>query len=146
MRFPASAPPVSLQRPGGHRHFWERAVSRRTFVRGTLGVAGAVAASDLLTTLTFATPGTAAPKPIPGGFTLGGVQFHVNLPGFGVENSTITDFVGHLGFADVQGTGTGTDLVTHTSEPLLFDADMRFMKGEYVGEDGGVRRGTFAFV
>lgn len=146
MRFPTSPSPDSLQRPGGHQHFWKRVVSRRTFVRGTLGAAGAVAASDLLTTLAFATPGTAAPKPIPGGFTLEGVQFHAFFPGLGAENSTITDFVGHIGFADVQGTGTGTDLVTGMSEPLLFDTDMRFMKGAYVGQDGGVHKGTFAFV
>ena len=29
---------------------------------------------------------------------------------------------------------------------LLFDTDMRFMQGIYVGQDGAVHRGTFGFV
>jgi hypothetical protein len=106
-----------------------------------------VAAAQVLgPTLAWAAPGSSAPKPIPGGFTLGGITFHTFFPGMGSENSTITDFNGIVGFADVQGTGTGTDLLTGVREPLLFDSDMRFMKGVYVGQDGGVRRGTFAFV
>src|SRR5205823_5318043 len=79
------------------------------------------------------------------GALLGGEVRHED-PGFGVENSSITDFDGAIGFADVQGTGTGTDRLTGQSETLLFDSDMRFMRGVYVGQDGGVRRGTFAFV
>jgi len=146
MRIPGSSA-VSAAMGGRHRHFWERALTRRTFVKGAAGLAGAVAASDLLgTTAALASAGSSAPKPIPGGFTVGGIQFHTFFPGFGVENSSITDFDGAIGFADVQGTGTGTDRLTGQSETLLFDSDMRFMRGVYVGQDGGVRRGTFAFV
>ena len=146
MKIPSPAV-VSGVVSGRHRHFWERALTRRTFVKGAAGLATAVAASDLIgTTAALAASGSAAPKPIPGGFTIGGVQFHVFFPGFGVENSSITDFNGAIGFADVQGTGTGTDRASGQSETLLFDSDMRFMRGVYVGQDGGVRRGTFAFV
>ena len=29
---------------------------------------------------------------------------------------------------------------------MTWNADMRFMKGEYVGKDGEEHRGTFAFI
>lgn len=64
----------------------------------------------------------------------------------GAENSTITDFNGQVGACDVQGTGTGTDLHTGKKSPFLFDTDMRFMKGTFVGTDGHVHHATFGFV
>jgi hypothetical protein len=60
---------------------------------------------------------------------------------FGGEPSTITDFNGLVGVAHVQG--TGTDGHGHT---LLWDADLRFMQGDYRGVDGRLHRGTFAFL
>ena len=42
--------------------------------------------------------------------------------------------------AQVQGTGTGTN-ADGSTETLLYDTDMRFMKGVYVGKDGAVHKG-----
>lgn len=127
----------------GHAHFWQRALSRRQVI--VAGAGGAAAATLLSSGLwvprlahAFA-PVPAAPKPIP--LTLG--PFHVQLIGPGHEPSTITDFNGFVGVADVQGTGTGTGPGAGT---LLFDTDMRFMSGEYVGVDGKHYHGTFGFV
>jgi hypothetical protein len=55
--------------------------------------------------------------------------------------STIGDFNGTLGAADIQGTAHGSDGTTYT-----FDADMRFMQGTYIDTAGNVQRGSFAFI
>jgi len=98
--------------------------------------------------------GDAAPLPIPGGSgPFGGPFIHLNLPGpadapppFGNEASSITDFIGFVGAAQVQGTGTGTDTTTGARTTLLYDLDLRFMQGVYRGVDGNLRFGTFAVV
>jgi hypothetical protein len=54
--------------------------------------------------------------------------------------STITDFKGVVGAAEIRGTATGGD-VTYD-----FDADMRFMKGNYITVDGQLRSAAFVFV
>jgi hypothetical protein len=74
-----------------------------------------------------------------------GLDFHVTSFGPGVDPATITDFNGSVGVADVQGTGTATN-PDGSTETLLFDTDMRFMRGAYVGQDGRVHKGTFGFV
>jgi len=115
---------------------------------GTLAVTGAVAGSGLLwPTIASADRGTVAPKPLTYGF-----QPAPGLPTFRFSNiaadselSTITDFKGKVGCARVQGVGTATGPDRKT-ETLLYDTDMRFMKGTYVGVDGDVHRGTFALV
>jgi hypothetical protein len=90
--------------------------------------------------------GAATPRPIPGGIDVGGKTFHVFTPASGVEPSTITDFDGVVGIANIGGTGTGTDTATGKTTSLVFDADMRFMKGTFVALDGDEHRGTFGFV
>ena len=55
--------------------------------------------------------------------------------------ATITDFTGVVATTEVQGTARGSDGSTYT-----FDADMRFMEGLYVGNDGRLRQGSFGFV
>jgi hypothetical protein len=130
--------PASFAGYPGHAHFWERAVSRRNFVSasglaGLLTVAGAVDAS----------PGS-EPRPIPGGFQgPGGELFHVFFFGPGAEPSTITDFNGSVGVAAVQGPWSGGPPAT---PPRVFDTDMRFMDGEYVGKDGKQHHGAFVFI
>lgn len=88
-----------------------------------------------------------APRPIPGGF---GTDFsllpsdpfiHVLPPAVGAEMSTITDFNGVVAAAEVQGTAHGSDGST-----LWFDADMRFMRGVYVDDQGRYRDHAFGFV
>ena len=61
------------------------------------------------------------------------------------SGTSITDFNGFVGVADVQGTGTAT-YPDGSTETLLYDTDMRFMTGTYVGKDGKVYKGTFGFV
>ena len=149
--------PVSTLRPPGyvgHAHFWERALSRRDFVRTAAGASAlAVAAGMAWPAAAFAESESesghnATPRPIPGGtdlqFLLGlghGPLFHFFFPAFGQEVSTITDFSGSLAAAEIQGSG-----LDNKGKTLTYDADMRFMSGEYVALDGRRREGTFAFV
>jgi len=133
----------------GHAHFWERAsLSRRNFMKaaGATMAAGLVLPSVARASSRALSPDT-LPNAIPGGLDLlgNGHIFHVYLPGTAPELSTITDFNGILGAADVIGTWNGP-VANPESLPLLFDADMRFMSGEYIGRDGRHHKGTFAFV
>jgi hypothetical protein len=115
---------------------------------GTLAVTGAVAGSGLLwPTVASADRGTVAPKPLTYGFQPfpGGPTFRFSNIAADSELSTITDFKGKVGCAQVQGAGTATGPDGKT-EVLLYDTDMRFMKGTYVGVDGDLHRGTFALV
>ena len=62
-------------------------------------------------------------------------------PVLGFEMSTITDFDGVVGAAEIQGTARDSAGGTY-----WFDADMRFMKGRYVDLEGRRRHGSFGFV
>jgi hypothetical protein len=64
----------------------------------------------------------------------------------GRDPSTIFDFDGVIGQADLDLEGTGTDLTTGRSAPYGFHTDMRFMKGRFLGTDGRVHHGAFAFI
>lgn len=145
---------LDLTTPGayGHRHFWERAMSRRQFM-GTAAVAsGAALTSSLwMPALVEAAGSDARPRPIPEFLTLpdGTVlkPFHVQLAGFpGMEPSTITDFKGVVGAALINGTGKRTDDEDGQQSPLFFDTDMRFMQGEYISLSGQRHEGTFGLV
>jgi hypothetical protein len=87
------------------------------------------------------------PKPIPGGLTAEFMPVPSNpfahvLPPFPpFEMSTIGDFNGTLGAADIQGTAHGSDGTIYA-----FDADMRFMEGVYVDTAGRLQHGSFAFI
>jgi hypothetical protein len=150
-------PPFELDRPeytppGGHAHFWERAMSRRALF-GTIGGAAAAAAvgGALKPRRAFGAP-PSDPKPIPGGIVAAGQGWHVNGPGYTIpgdasslpDQSTITDFNGAVGCTIVRGTGVGRQ--GGAVVPLAFDSDMRFMKGRYIGVDGIVHSGTFGFI
>jgi hypothetical protein len=130
------------RRHAGHAHFWDHTMTRGTFIRSTAGATGVALSSGLwMPALAHADNfGGVLPKPIPQ--TLDGSPFHVQLIAPGVEPSTITDFNGFIGGAEIQG--NATDMLTR--EPLLFDADMRFMDGVYIGVDGRTHQGTFGFV
>jgi hypothetical protein len=135
------------QRPRalGHAHFWERAMSRGAFIKGVAGAGGAAVTSGLwMPALARAGGGatTAAPKPVPPNPALGGL--HVHLPGENSEPSAITDLNGFVGIGHVNGAGTAT-LADGSTQRLFFDVDNRFMRGEFVGEDGRLHHGTFAF-
>jgi hypothetical protein len=64
----------------------------------------------------------------------------------GRDPSTIFNFDGIIGVADLTLTGTGTDTTTGQSAPYDFNTDMRFMAGKFVGTDGRVHKGAFAFI
>ncbi len=146
----------------GHRHFTHRLLSRRGFLERTGLTAGALAAAGLLpevarsaavrsaalTTHGRKSTTTATPLPIPGGVQLlgpSGPLFHLFLPATGAEPSTITNFNGFIGWAAVGGMGTHT-VSGKAPEHLPFEADVRFMRGEFVGADGRNHHGAFAFI
>jgi hypothetical protein len=110
------------------------------------GAAGAALGAGLFPVTALArTKGSAAPRPTATITNVGGIDFHVTFFGPGIDPSSIGDFNGAVGVADVQGTGTATN-PDGSTETLLFDTDMRFMSGVYVGQDGAVHKGTFGFV
>ena len=129
----------------GHGQRWiEGRLSRRQLMKSATGLTGVGLGVPFLS-------GAAEtdPKPIPGGiqpFGPGTEIFHVILPGPGNEPSTITDFNGFIGITHVAGMGTGKNTSSGAETRLIFDADMRFMHGEYVGMDGLLHKGTLGFV
>jgi hypothetical protein len=139
----ALPPPAQLA--SHHAHHIHHALSRRAFIGSMAGVAGAALGAGLFPATALAKSSNAAPKPTPNTTTVNGVPFHFTFFGPGIDPSSIGDFNGFVGVADVRGTGTGTN-PDGTTETLLFDTDMRFMSGVYVGTDGEVHRGTFGFV
>ena len=157
--FRSNAPPHQRHGHIGHAHFWERAMSRDQFIKTAAVATGAAASAQLwlpslahaaaapnAATTSVAKLGAAAPKPIPGGVNPGvpggPSLIHVFPPGSpNDEPSAITDFGGVVGIAHV--TGTGKD---GTGASLVFDTDMRFMRGVYIGTDGHRHVATFGFV
>jgi hypothetical protein len=127
-------------------HYARHGFSRRAFVGGAVAATGAALGSGLLSpAAALAWSSQPAPKPTTATATINGLVFHFTSFGPGVDPSSITDFKGQVGVAEVQGTGTARNPDGRV-ETLLFDTDMRFMKGTYVGQDGAVHRGTFGFV
>ena len=127
-------------------HAVSHGFTRRAFVGSMAAVAGAAAGVGLIPALARAAkPSNATPVPTPNTVVVGGVTFHFTFFGAGIDPSSINDFNGKVGVADVQGTGTATN-PDGSTETLLFDTDMRFMSGVYVGADGAVHKGTFGFV
>jgi len=145
--FPSDLAKLSIPPPTdvGSHHI-NHLLSRRAFIGSVAGAAGvAVGAGLLPATVLAGKAANAAPKPTTNVVSLGGVDFHFTFFGPGIDPSSITDFNGAVGVADVQGTGTATN-PDGSTETLLFDTDMRFMSGVYVGVDGAVHKGTFGFV
>lgn len=145
---------TALRTPHGHTHFWDRAMSRRQAFGTAAAAAAALAGSTALRPLrAWAGDGGAEPRPIPGGLVAGGQGWHVNAPAYNTaddpgsglpDQSTIFDFQGDIASAIVRGTGVGRQ--GGAVLPLVFDSDMRFMKGRYIGMDGRLRTGTFGFI
>ncbi len=139
--------PVSSSSPSSSHHA-RHALSRRAFIGSTAAATGASMGSGLLWPAAGSAASAsrqAAPKPTSATVTINGTAFHFTFFGPGVDPSSITDFNGFVGVADVRGKGTATN-PDGSVETLLFDTDMRFMKGVYVGVDGAKHKGTFGFV
>jgi hypothetical protein len=133
--------------PGGHPHFWGRALSRRSVLGGSLALGALGAAGGLGQGRAWASaPPPGAPVPIPNGITVNGKLFHLFLPGSSAtaEESSIFNMNAFLGVAAINGQGAGTSAAGPV--PLFFGADMRFMDGEFVDAQGAFRRATFGFV
>ena len=129
-------------------HHERHRLSRRAFMGGAAGITGTALGAGLLgpAVAAAAPPSSSAfPKPTTNVMSLGGVDFHVTFFAPGLDPSSLTDFNGFVGVADVQGTGTATN-PDGSVETLLFDTDMRFMQGTFVGTDGNRHQGTFGFV
>jgi hypothetical protein len=70
----------------------------------------------------------------------------VTSPNTGHDPSTLTDFQGMIGQADLFFTGTGTKLDTGESATYGFHTDWRFMTGIFIGVDGLQHNGTLSFI
>ena len=121
---------------------------RERVARGRFGRRAVIAVG--VVALVFAVMVTAAlargkpgdPKPISGGFSIPpSFFFHVMPPSLPFEMSTIGDFDGTIGAAEIDGTAHGSDGTAYT-----FDVDMRFMQGVYIDTGGHVQHGSFAFI
>lgn len=144
---------TSMTRPMAHMHApgWAHALSRRRFLATASGAASMALGSTMwLPKFGHAAPPEAnpTPNPISGGVMPFGVLIHhFPLPPTGTplsqltEPSEITDFNGFVGDTRIRGFGTGSGFPT-----LSFQADMGFMKGEYVAVDGRHHHGSFVFV
>jgi len=138
----------------------QKSVSRRNLIRGA---AGAALGTSLLRPSSVHAgeedddKGCRGPrlKPIPGGgapFKPYGIIVHHNplSPTTALADisdpSQITDFDGLMGLTHIQGGGTGTDTATSVTTALAFRADMGFGRGKFIGIDGELHKGTFAFV
>ncbi|SRR5712692_1548837 len=135
------APPSAL----GSHHI-HHLLSRRAFIGSMAGAAGAAFGAGLFPATVLARKASnVAPKPTTNIVNLGGIDFSLTFFGPGIDPSSIGDFNGAVGVAEVQGTGTATN-PDGSTKSLFFDTDMRFMSGVYVGVDGAVHKGTFGFV
>ncbi len=127
-------------------------IPRRQFLATAAGAIGAVAVSQLWLPglVRAADTGATLPKPIPGGRTAPPapeVFFHEYPVARGNEPIVITDFRGYFGVGSMGvAPAMRTDKKTGATASLLWRAEMRFMKGIYVGSDGQEHRGTFGFV
>ncbi len=135
MRF-TEKPPAQF----GHRHFWERAVSRRAFIAGaSAGIGGVALAASGLPLIATAGSAPGAPKPVPGTADIFGSHFHFNFFGNG-DASTVFDFNGGIAATDTSGVGKGA------FSDLTFGADMRIMKGEYIDIAGRHQNAAIGFI
>ena len=97
--------------------------------------------------------GVVMPKPIPGGVTVPVLNIPIHhyppKPGGQLEAmdepSQITDFDGIVTDCRIFGEGTGTDKNGPTMRHP-FMADIGFMTGNYIGEDGKQHNGAFGFI
>jgi hypothetical protein len=139
-----AASPIA-DHPHAHSHFWERALSRRNFLAAA-GLAGGAVVTSTAWMPAVAKTGAVAPRPIPYGTMVGGQLFRFQFPSPNTDESSIYDFNGAVGVAEISGPGAGV----HNGQPLAsnaeFGSDNRFMKGVYVGMDGKHHHGTFAFI
>ncbi len=151
----AAASPY-FRRHGNHFHL-ARGLSRRDFLKSAGAATAALMGAAMAPSMTAFAQGVrrGAPKPIPGGFELGGVFWHLEIPDHpffptgGPETedpSTIGDFDGQVALGYTAGMGERLDKVTGVAEQMAYEADLRIMKGAYIDINGTQRSGAFAFI
>jgi hypothetical protein len=136
-----------------------RYLTRRGFIRGATGAgAGLLLGSQVK--VAHAAEAThpdcpPVPRPIPHITAPPGAHFFfpgpvdadpVASPNIGHDPSLITDFDGVIAQADLDFSGTGTNLQTGESAAYDFHCDMRFMNGVFVGLDNQRHHGTLGFI
>jgi hypothetical protein len=144
----------------------QKSLSRRNLIRGAAGTA---VGAGLLLSSELGFPALAQeaaqetcrdlPRPIPHITTPPGGHFFFpgppdgsapstfpHFPNAGFDPSTITDFQGMIGQADLNFGGTGTNLNTGDVTPYTFHTDWRFMTGVFIGVDGLQHNGTLSFI
>jgi hypothetical protein len=138
-------------RHGGHglemRH--SSGVSRRQFLSTTAGLALGAGLSTAFGAQAGNPHVDASPLPPPGGISPFGVFIHhrpiipnsVPLSALN-EPSQITNFNGFVALNRIRGTGSSPDFPPGS---LTFQADIGFMDGEYVAQDGKHYQATFGF-
>ncbi len=130
----------SRPRLAGRKLFLERLEDRNLLSNG---VTPSLVALGGATPLPIQLPLALAASPF------GGPDIYQNFQGpadgqpgfFGNEPNQITNFNGFYGGARIQGTGTD-----NSGNTLLWDADLRFMKGDYQALDGNLYQRTFVEV
>jgi hypothetical protein len=144
-----------------HAHLPHRGMSRRQLL-GTAGTAGALLVVGFPKAALGVDPGSGIPNPIPHVNPPPGPPVHFFFPGPvdgsvfptdphpfpfpGRDPSTIFDFKGFIGQADLNLSGLGTDTTTGDTDTYTFHTDMRFMKGKFVDTAGVKHSGAFAFI
>jgi len=147
--------------PSWVRVAW-RGLSRRGFIRSAAGAGAGLMLGSKIGVPAWADDEDeerrrACPpvaRPIP--HTTGPNKLHFFFPGpvdampvtsnVGHDPSIITDFSGVIAQADLNLSGTGTNLNTGESATYDFHTDMRFMDGVFVGLDNKQHRGTIGFI
>jgi len=133
-------------------------VARRGFIRNVAGAGtGLLLGSEIGPAWAQAAHPACpvVPRPIPHITTPPGGHFFfpgpvdassVTSPNTGHDPSLITDFTGEIGQADLEFSGTGTNLNTGQSATYDFHCDMRFMNGVFIGLDKERHQGSFGFI
>lgn len=148
---------VSTASGGVHHSAASQPLSRRALFGAGAGVAAATVVSRVHPAYGTSLRSSGErlprsyPQSIPGGIQvpepLGtGETYHVFLPEPGNEPSTITDFKGVVGLSVIDGEGTATNTETGESERVVYEIDIRFMRGTYVGDDGRRQSATVGFL
>ena len=144
------------------RELQQKFMTRRSLIRGAAGTAAGVGLSlgSGLALPAFAQEAAQEtcrdlPRPIPHISTPPGGHFFfpgpvnanpMTSPNIGHDPSTITDFQGMIGQADLFFGGMGTKLDTGESTAYRFHTDWRFMTGVFIGVDGLEHNGTLSFI
>ncbi len=145
--------------PSWARLAW-RGLTRRGFIQSAAGAGAGLMLGSKIEVPAWADEAAhpacpAVPRPIPHISTPPGAHFFfpgpvdaspTTSPNTGHDPSIITDFSGVIAEADLNLSGTGTNLNTGASATYDFHTDMRFMDGVFVGLDNERHRGTIGFI